>query len=226
MAVIDRGIWTPAPPRPPLLPRWRIPLSMGISGKLRARLHGFQLTERLDASQRLPASQRICQLFALNSAATLSFWRPFRTISNRHKCFQALWVWRRVRFCMYVTSEVFSARSDDSVTGSSFHFSKNTSFTLDGDYHSQPPWRYNHKKIIVWPFFYGTPYHECAAYCFRRDCSGVIGLITSLAQTGYHFLQSHWVEGIILNVAVPAELKPRLLFLCCLAKSLFEVCGD
>lgn len=43
-------------PPPPLLPRRRIPLSMGISGKLRARLHGFQLTNRLAASQRLPPS--------------------------------------------------------------------------------------------------------------------------------------------------------------------------
>lgn len=30
--------------------------------------------------------------------------------------------------------------------------SKSTAFTLEGDYHSQPPWWYNHKKIIVWPF--------------------------------------------------------------------------
>jgi len=38
------------------------------------------------------------------------------------------------------------------VTGSSFHFSKNTSFTLNGDYHSYLPRRYNHKEIIAWLF--------------------------------------------------------------------------
>lgn len=61
MAVIDWGMWTPELP-PPAAEF----LSMGISGKLRARLHDFQLTTRLDASQRLPSSQSVCHLLAPN----------------------------------------------------------------------------------------------------------------------------------------------------------------
>lgn len=55
---------------------WRIPLSMGISGKLRLRWHGFQLTCRLIACQCLPPPppQHISQLLASNPTATL---RPF-----------------------------------------------------------------------------------------------------------------------------------------------------
>lgn len=43
-------------PSPPSPPRWRIPLSMGISGKLRAVLHGSQLTGPVPDTARLPSS--------------------------------------------------------------------------------------------------------------------------------------------------------------------------
>lgn len=45
-------------------------------------------------------------------------------------------------FCISVRSEVFSVRSDYSVTGSIvsiFQKKKNNYLTLNGDYHSQPP---------------------------------------------------------------------------------------
>lgn len=119
-----------------------------------------------------PTPKGMCRLLTSVPTTVLRFYWPFHNYRN-HISVVKCWSSREGGLLFVCMSQVFSGRRYYSSKGSSFHISKklkNTSLTLDDNYNSPPPWLFNHKKIIVCPFYRGTPHNKCTAYCCGREC--------------------------------------------------------